>query len=568
MAPRSQIDLSNISDESIVFWSGGNSPTQRTYNLSTSHVFLHMKALHLLSERILAAASFYFESHITREVTTRLLPLFERGDILYFVDSTIENFTEHGVQKIVKSPRSLIAYRDKGLVNQRAQKLDSLGYILRRPPCSLSDRIVDLWIKDIYSNKAATVGNCLFRLAKNEDERLLFVNRLINIAVSRNKDFVWEYLRPKLIQLDFPKTFLHFARRRLSQMYAFATSEILGASIDSPEHLLSSSVITERSRFDTALFLNCMDVLQVTKFLNDLSPLDLIKLKNSEEFIFFREFYFALIETADYQRSEIDRMLPIYRKMALHYPKVVTTAEQFLRIFKLWCQSVGKPGQKYARPLEQLLHIYDLLHHLSIEEFISRLVSLSQKEYSEEDGTFVGKQVLDSQPNLQFLERPKMNKILFLAANPSDTQPLKLDVEIREIDGKILRSEFRDLFKIEQQWAVRVTDIQEHLLRYKPDIVHFSGHGSKTSELILLDNFGKSQAVTVGALSQLFSTLRGNIRCVVLNLCYSESQARAIVKHIDCVIGMNKAIGDSAAISFASAFYRVFRIWEGCKNCI
>jgi len=42
---------------------------------------------------------------------------------------------------------------------------------------------------------------------------------------------------------------------------------------------------------------------------------------------------------------------------------------------------------------------------------------------------------------------------------------------------------------------------------------------------------------------------------VVLNACYSERQAEAIVKHIPHVIGMKKAIGDAAAIEFAVAFY-------------
>jgi len=38
--------------------------------------------------------------------------------------------------------------------------------------------------------------------------------------------------------------------------------------------------------------------------------------------------------------------------------------------------------------------------------------------------------------------------------------------------------------------------------------------------------------------------------------CYSEMQAPAIAKHIPCVVGMSKAVGDNAAIVFAKAFYR------------
>jgi len=151
-------------------------------------------------------------------------------------------------------------------------------------------------------------------------------------------------------------------------------------------------------------------------------------------------------------------------------------------------------------------------------------------------------------------ERPI--KILFLAANPIDTQPLRLDEEMRAIDRALRAAEFRDRFEIEQEWAVRIGDLQEALLRYEPDIVHFSGHGTESSEIVLLDETGAAQVVPQDELSRLFSILRDNIRCVVLNACYSEQQAKAIAKQIDCVVGMTTAVGDDAAIEFASAFYR------------
>lgn len=148
-------------------------------------------------------------------------------------------------------------------------------------------------------------------------------------------------------------------------------------------------------------------------------------------------------------------------------------------------------------------------------------------------------------------------RILFLAANPKDTDQLRLDEEVRAIDEALLqKAEFRDKFDLKQQFAVRVSDLQGHFLRYKPDIVHFSGHGSTSSEIILEDNSGNSQAVSKRALTQLFAVLKDNIRCVVLNSCYSAPQAEAIAAEIDCVIGMSKAIGDEAAIDFAKSFYQ------------
>lgn len=160
----------------------------------------------------------------------------------------------------------------------------------------------------------------------------------------------------------------------------------------------------------------------------------------------------------------------------------------------------------------------------------------------------------------------KHTSILFLAANPSDTSPLMLDEEISEIDRSLRVAEFRDNFSVQQHWAVRDTDLQEFLLRHNPDIVHFSGHGSSANEIILKDRYGHSQPVSAHALSQLFSILKGNIRCVVLNACYSSGQAKAIAEHVDCVVGMSKAVGDQAAISFASAFYRALGYGKDVKT--
>jgi CHAT domain-containing protein len=157
-------------------------------------------------------------------------------------------------------------------------------------------------------------------------------------------------------------------------------------------------------------------------------------------------------------------------------------------------------------------------------------------------------------------------KILFLAANPHGTDRLRLDEEIREIKEVLLKAEFRDNFEIAQEWAVRTKDLQGHLLRHQPDIVHFSGHGSHGSEIILEDISGNVQPVSRGALANLFKVLKDNIRCVVLNACYSKEQAQAIAQNIDCVIGMSDAIADRAAINFALAFYQALGFGRNVKT--
>lgn len=147
-------------------------------------------------------------------------------------------------------------------------------------------------------------------------------------------------------------------------------------------------------------------------------------------------------------------------------------------------------------------------------------------------------------------------KILFLAANPRDMDRLKLDEEVRAIDHALRLAAFRDQFELLQHWAVRYNDLQELLLRHQPDIVHFSGHGVESDEIVLLNDSGTSHPISTRALAGLFAVLKDNIRCVVLNACYSPTQAEAIAQHIEVVIGMSNAIADQASYNFAGAFYQ------------
>lgn len=149
---------------------------------------------------------------------------------------------------------------------------------------------------------------------------------------------------------------------------------------------------------------------------------------------------------------------------------------------------------------------------------------------------------------------PKI-KALFLAANPRSTNRLAIDEEMHAIAQKVRAAEHRDALVFESAWAVRPDDLLQLLNQHQPTIVHFSGHGSGEG-LSLAGNDGQDRLVTTRALKALFTTLKDNIRLVLLNACYSREQAQALVESIDCVIGMKESIHDDAAAAFASSFYR------------
>jgi hypothetical protein len=160
----------------------------------------------------------------------------------------------------------------------------------------------------------------------------------------------------------------------------------------------------------------------------------------------------------------------------------------------------------------------------------------------------------------------KRVRILFLAANPAATQRLTLDDEAREIQAKIYAAEHRDDFELITQWAVRPDDLLDAFNRYRPHVVHFSGHGNESDELILAGDDGQPRPVAKPALARLFRVLGQDVRVVVLNACYSRPQAEVIAEHVDCVVGMQRAIEDRACVRFAASFYRALAFGRSVAN--
>ncbi|MGH1364717.1 MAG: CHAT domain-containing protein [Calditrichia bacterium] len=165
---------------------------------------------------------------------------------------------------------------------------------------------------------------------------------------------------------------------------------------------------------------------------------------------------------------------------------------------------------------------------------------------------------IDKRSNKNHTANKKKRKILVLAAQPIDQDPLRIAEEIREIEEGLRRANRRDEFELVTRMAVRTTDLRRAILDEEPNIVHFSGHGMRSenkSAVLLEDENGLGKPIGEAALANLLGILSENIECVILNACYSEPQARAISAHIPCVIGMSNKIEQQAAIEFSVAFY-------------
>lgn len=176
-------------------------------------------------------------------------------------------------------------------------------------------------------------------------------------------------------------------------------------------------------------------------------------------------------------------------------------------------------------------------------------------------------------------------RILVVAANPEGTALLNTNEEVKEIqdaihDG-ILRESFEPLRFAPQSSA---QDLITQLQRIRPHIVHFSGHGTEQEELLFAEEIlveerdegqpnrrfrrSEKQPIDPETLSKIFDVGDPNPRLVVLNACYSAPQARAIARHVDCVVGIRGQTYGLYARKFAFGLYAAMADGHSVGNAL
>lgn len=162
-------------------------------------------------------------------------------------------------------------------------------------------------------------------------------------------------------------------------------------------------------------------------------------------------------------------------------------------------------------------------------------------------------------------------RILFLAANPPhrrslDRGYLALDEELRKIEERLAEAPSRESITLVPVHAARPDDWLKALNAQRFRLVHFSGHGTRGGMLHHVGADGLAQPVSFEALKATLRALKGDICLIVLNACYSRQQAELLAEDIDCVIAMNDAIHDRAAITFVHALYRALFTGQAVQN--
>ena len=175
--------------------------------------------------------------------------------------------------------------------------------------------------------------------------------------------------------------------------------------------------------------------------------------------------------------------------------------------------------------------------------------------------------------------KPAAKKILFLGANPFDTGKLNLKEEYAGIAKQLEDKGAKERLVLKSEFCTDLEGFQEKTNTFRPNILHFAGHGSDANgeleafgrgigrpdwkENIGLifhkSGYGGAMLINDATLDYNFQTFIEDdkipIEVLVLNACYSTNQAEVLSKRVKYVVGVHNSIDDNASIDFSAGFY-------------
>ncbi len=153
--------------------------------------------------------------------------------------------------------------------------------------------------------------------------------------------------------------------------------------------------------------------------------------------------------------------------------------------------------------------------------------------------------------------KPERLRVLMLAASPEGD--LRVNREQSRIRNAVERALHRDLVELDVRPSATREDLLDGITRFRPHVVHFSGHSNDDLIVFEDDVDARHQGVIVSAkaFARAVTATDDPPLLVLLNSCNSARQAHALVNEgvIPFAIGMSDEIGDGDAITYATQFY-------------
>jgi hypothetical protein len=168
----------------------------------------------------------------------------------------------------------------------------------------------------------------------------------------------------------------------------------------------------------------------------------------------------------------------------------------------------------------------------------------------------------------QALRKKKHLNVLYLTANPDKAHFLRVDEEVRQVQGAVRGSAYRDNISLEYRPAADLDSLIEGLNDHRPRIVHFSGHGYNGGIAVDSPKVGKRPVKTVSfeLLAKALSATDAPPEIIVLNACNSAGARKAFLPPAKIIVVMRNSVSDLAATAFAARFYAAVAAGQSVKS--
>lgn len=159
---------------------------------------------------------------------------------------------------------------------------------------------------------------------------------------------------------------------------------------------------------------------------------------------------------------------------------------------------------------------------------------------------------------LRQLPAPKPEKLRILVLGASSEGDLRVGREQKRIRSAVESALHRDWIELDVRPAATPSDLMDGITKFRPHVVHFSGHGDE--DIIWLedekDEPHEGVIVSASVLAKVVRATDSPPLLVLLNSCNSASQIDALVDRVvPFAIGMAEEINDGDAINYAAQFY-------------
>ncbi|MGH8925314.1 MAG: CHAT domain-containing protein [Acidimicrobiia bacterium] len=154
------------------------------------------------------------------------------------------------------------------------------------------------------------------------------------------------------------------------------------------------------------------------------------------------------------------------------------------------------------------------------------------------------------------LRAPKIEKLRVLVLGASSEGDLRVGREQKRIRAAVESALHRDLIELDVRPAATTADLLDGITKFRPHVVHFSGHSSE--DLIVFederDERHEGVIVTAEAFAAAIRATDAPPLLVLLNACRSAGQIDNLVAQVvPFAIGMANEIEDGDAINYAAS---------------